>query len=510
MKIKIPFILFTLFIMLTACGLENNPEEDSNEDSSSDSDNSLIVAQQSDTTTLDPQKQGDMPSMNVLINMFDTLLTSDEDNNVAPALATDWEATDDKTWEFQLRDDVTFHNGEEFNAETVKFSIERLLDPETQSPIVELSNVEEVNIVDDYTVEIVTETPDPILPNKLTLFGGVMVPKEYIEEEGEEHFAENPVGTGPFQYDSWQKDSEVVMDAYEDYWQGAPKVDELTFRVIPDDSNLASALTADEIDIAANISPDVASQLSDTENVNIDTEQGIRTFFINLDADDEDSPLHEKKVRQALNYAVDVDVMIDSVLGGNASKVPTIVPQENFGFDDSITPYEYDPEKAKELLAEAGYEDGFDIEFNANNLDSNIVQVIAAQLEDVGVNAEIELMDSETFISNISSGDVAPMYFNGNTGWTLDAMSNFQSFIRSDRRYNRWDNEEADKLVDIEEQTIDSDARQEAFTELQEIIKEEAPFIFLYQKDNLYGVRDDVNWDANSIGVLRMYNAAKQ
>ncbi|MFD1414300.1 ABC transporter substrate-binding protein [Oceanobacillus jeddahense] len=506
MKVKI--FLFTslcsMFLILYACGLEDPDNE-----SSADEEAALVVAQQADTSTLDPQKQGKMPDMNILINMFDTLVGIDNNNNLTPSLALEWESINDTTWEFQLREDVVFHNGEEFNAETVKYSIDRLLDPETQSPIVELNNVDSVEIVDDYTVQIHTDGPDPILPNKLTLFGGVIVPKQYIEENGEEHFAENPIGTGPFKFVSWQKDSAVNMEANDDYWDGEPDIKELIFRTIPDESNLASALQTGEIDIATNLSPDLVTQIEGESEIEIMAEEGIRTFFISLDTTDPDSPLAKKEVRQALNYAVDVDLLIDSVLGGHANRVATILPEQNFGHDPSIQPYESDKDKAKELLAEAGYEDGISIELEASNLDSDIVQVLASQLSEVGVDVTINLMDAQTFISNIQAEKAAPMYFQGNTGWTLDGMSNFQSYVKSDRRYNRWENEKADELVDIIEQTIEPEERQEAFSEAQELLKEEAPFLYLYQIENLYGIREGVNWEPNSIGVLKMYNASK-
>lgn len=509
-KCYLSALMVFVIVMISACGTNNNDTGETNESEvSEDGNTKLVVAQQADTSTLDPQKQGKMPDMNILINMFDTLVGIDEENNLAPSLALEWEPVGDSTWEFKLREGVTFHNGEEFNAETVKFSIDRLLDPETQSPIVELNNVDSVEVIDDYTVQIHTDGPDPILPNKLTLFGGVIVPKQYIEENGDDHFTEEPVGTGPFKYVSWQRDSEVVMEANDAYWAGAPEISELVFRAIPDTSNLVAALRAGEIDIATNISPDVAKQIENESGINVVVEEGIRTFFISLDAENSDSPLAHKEVRQALNYAIDVDLLIDSVLDGYANKVATLIPEQNFGFDPAIEPYEYDLDKAKKLLADAGYPDGFTIELDANNLDSDIVQVLATQLGEVGVEVNINLMDGQTFISNIQAEKAAPMYFQGNTGWTLDAMSNFQSYVKSDRRYNRWENDKADELVDVEEQTIDPEIRQTAFTEAQELLKEEAPFIFLYQIENLYGMSDQVSWKPNSIGVLKMYNASK-
>ncbi|WP_052487884.1 ABC transporter substrate-binding protein [Gordoniibacillus kamchatkensis] len=467
----------------------------------------LVVGQDIDAGTLDPQKQGKMPDMNILINIFDTLVTRDADNKLAPALATEWKAIDDTTWQFKLREGVKFQDGEPFNADVVKYSIDRLKNPETKSPIVELNSVKEVKVVDPTTVNIITDGPDPILPNKLTLFGGVMVPPNYIKEKGDDNFAKNPVGTGPFKFVSWQKDNKVVMDANPDYWRGAPKVKHLTFKIIPNAADMVAALKTGEIDIAAaGVTADVADQLKGSPDIDVVGSPWIRTFYVSLDA--QNGPLAKKEVRQALNYAVDVKTMIDTVLGGHASRVSTLIPKQNFGYDASVAPYEYNPDKAKQLLAQAGYPQGFTIQFDAGNQDSNIVQIISDMLGKVGVKVQANLVDSKTLSANIAAKKVAPLYYIGNTGWTMDAMSNFQSYIKSDRRYNRWKNDEADKLVDIEEKSLDPKQRQEAFTKLQQLLKEEAPFIYLYQLDNLYGMRKNVQWKPNPIGVLSMYNAS--
>jgi peptide/nickel transport system substrate-binding protein len=466
----------------------------------------LIVAQEADAGTLDPQKQGKMPDMNILINMFDTLVTRDANNELAPGLAVEWRAVDDLTWEFKLRQGVTFHNGEPFNAEAVKFSIERLNNPDTKSPIVELKTVQEVKVIDEYTVHLITSAPDPILPNKTVLFGGVMVPPKYIQEKGDDHFAMNPVGTGPYKFVSWTKDSEVVMEANENYWGGAPFFKKLVFKIIPNTSNMAASLRTGEIDIAANIRAEVAVQVQGQPDIEVVSAPGIRTYYVVLDTI-ADTPLKNKLVRQAINHAVDVNTIIATVLEGHAERAATIVPRQNFGYDPSIEPYAFDLDKAKALMAEAGYPNGFTIDFDANSLDADIVQVIAAQLEQIGIKANINLMDNATLIANITAKEASPMYYMGNTGWTMDAMSNFQSYIRSDRRYNRWHNPEADALVDIEETTIDPKVRQEAITKIQQLLKEEAPFLFLYQTNNLYGMRANIDWTPNPIGVLKMYTA---
>lgn len=474
---------------------------------SSSKDVTLTVSQSTDTTTLDPQKQGKMPSMNILINMFDTLVTRDKNNKLQPSLATEWKSLNDTTWQFKLRKDVKFQDGEPFNASVVKYSIERLLDPKTKSPIVELKNVKEVDVVDDYTVNIVTTTPDPILPNKMVLFDGVMVPPQYIQEKGDDYFATHPIGTGPFKFVSWTKDSEVVMEANPDYWGGAPSVKKLVIRTVPNTADVISALKTGEISIAYDgITADVATQLKSDPDIKVEKMPWIRTFYINIDTQS-NTPLANQQVRQALNYAVDVPTIISTVLGGNASRVATLIPSQNFGYDKSISPYTYDPTKAKQLLTQAGYPNGFSTKLDATPQDASVVQAIAGQLDKVGVKVTVNLMDSTTLVSNLVSKKESPLYFIGNTGWTMDALSNFQSYIRSDRRYNRYPDTTLDKLIDTEEQTIDSKTRQDAFTQIQQILKDQAPFIYLYQSNLMVAMQKNVDWSTNATGILNLYSA---
>ena len=506
--------------LITGCGGEtnNNNTSSSNDvnssqqtpDDTSDSQpeekrTSMVVGVTGDASTMDPQKQGKMADMNILINIYDTLVTRDESGQLAPSLATEWEAIDDVTWQFKLREGVKFHNGEDFNAEAAKFSLDRLLDPDTASPIAELRNVTSVEIVDEYTINVITEAPDPIIPNKMVLFGGVMLPPQYTTEHDADYLAQNPVGTGPYKFVSWQKDSEVVLEANEDYWRGAPVIKNVTFRIIPNAADTLAALKTGEVDFVQGLSGDLATSLEGVEGIKLMAADWIKTYYISIDTAVE--PLNIKEVRQALNYAVDKEAIIESVLLGYAEQVATILPRQNFGYDSSIEPYPYDPEKAKELLADAGYPDGFEVTFDALSTESTTIQAIVGYLEAVGVKVTLNMVDASTLTSKAAAKTAAPLYMQSNTGWTMDGMSNFQSYARRDRRYARGGTQELDDLVDIEETTIDPTVRQEAFTRAQEILKDEALFIYLWQAKNVLAMSDDINFTPNMNGVLWMYNA---
>jgi peptide/nickel transport system substrate-binding protein len=465
----------------------------------------LVVSQTSDASILDPQKQGKMPDMNILINIFDTLVTRDAKGNLAPSLATEWKAIDNVTWQFKLRKGVKFHNGEEFDAEAVKFSIDRLLDPKTASPIAELRNVKKAVIVDKYTVNIVTNAPDPILPNKTVLFGGVVLPPKYVREKGDAYIAKHPVGTGPYKFVSWQKDNQVVLEANKSYWRGAPQFEKLIFKTIPSMADTVAALKAGEVDFTTGMTADAALSLANGSNVKVMSAPWIRTFYISLNTTVK--PLNDVRVRQALNYAVNVPAIIKNILGGRAKRVATIVPSQNFGYDPAVTPYKYNPAKAKKLLAAAGYPKGFSVTFDADNLFLTEIQAIAAQLEAVGVKVNLNVMDKRTMVSKMQAKTVSEMYFIGNTGWTMDALSNFQSYVKSDRRYARLKPSKLDELVDIEETTIDPAKRKMAIVEIQKTLKEEADFIYLWQLDNICAINKKVQYTPDVIGALWMYPA---
>ena len=193
--------------------------------------------------------------------------------------------------------------------------------------------------------------------------------------------------------------------------------------------------------------------------------------------------------------------------GGAADQVSTIIPSQVFGYDPELPAYGYDPEKAKALLKEAGYEDGFEITFDANSGELTEIQAICGFLEEVGIKVNINVVDSNTLTQLRTSKTAHEMYYAGNTGWTMDALSYYQSFAATDRRYARGGNAELDALVVKEETTVDPAERMAAFKEAQKIMSDEAFFLFLWQKDNIYAMSADVDFAPNLIGLLKMYSA---
>lgn len=491
----------TLPVVLAACGGGSS--------SGGSSDGSLRVSMPADIKSLDPQKQGDIPSMSVASNIFDTLTTRDANNKLVGGLATSWQAVDPKTWRFTIRKGVKFHNGEPCDANAVAFSINRLVNPATKSPIVELKYVTGAKAVDDHTVDFAMSAPDPIIPEKVSLFGGVVVPPKYLQQQGDAGFAAHPVGTGPFKFSSRQQDNQIVMVANPDYWGEKPQVKTLTIKIMPTPATAVAALQSGEVDIITGVSPDALAQLGSGSGTTTHKVPGVREYYVAMNTLT-GGPLANKNVRLAMNYAVDVPTLISTVLGGAAQRTPSLLPQQVFGYDSAIPAFPHDPDRAKSLLAQAGFPSGFSTQLSASTVDQDVTQAVAGQLAAVGIKCNVNIVDATQFKSLLVSGNphaMGPMYLSGNTGWTLDGESFLQSTIRSDRRQSLWHNKQADSLVDVEETSLASDARRQAFDQLQQLMAANAPFVYLYHASNVYAMRDGIDWTMPINGVLSMASA---
>jgi peptide/nickel transport system substrate-binding protein len=286
-------------------------------------------------------------------------------------------------------------------------------------------------------------------------------------------------------------------------------VDGLVFSPQPNPSSSLAALQSGQVDLVAGLTPDAAQQLDGYGGVRLDGYTGIRTSYLSLNTL-ADGPLKDRRVRQALNHAVDVPLLIKAVLGGKATEVPAMIPRGAFGFDPSIRPFARSVETARALLAEAGYRHGFSTSLTASNVDSNVAEAISGLLSRAGVNARVELLDPGTYADRLTSDDhgaLGPMYLAASTVWTLDGESMLQSNVRSDRRQSRWHDKDADRLIDVEELSGDPEERKRAFSDLQRLIQQEAPFVPLYQIDNIYARNDRPRWRPGSAGVLAMQSA---
>ncbi len=430
----------------------------------------------------------------VAAQMYDSLAFLNEEGKIEPALAESWTVSDDGTeYTFKLRQGVSFHNGEPFTADSVVLSWERGKAPEMKFGD-RWAVAQSVTKVDDYTVTVKTEAPNPLLLRLIAANWG-MVPPKYIAEVGEKGFAAKPIGTGPFMFQEWVSDDRIVMKANPNYWQpGLPKLETLIFRPIPESATRVAAIQTGEVDIATRLSAEEAGSLEGKSNVSVIRYQVDRVYYITFNnmTSGVDQPTMNPKVRQAMNYAVDRQAIIESLLGGAGKEITGFITPTNLGYDATIQPYAFDPEKARALLAEAGYADGFEMNFACpSGAYTNFEQVcesIAGYLGEVGITANLELMESAKFWDLEAKKELPPLFGDSWSESSGEAYPRLKGALGGkDASFSSWTDPKIDDYLTRISSTMDDQARGALYAELQKYMYDEPPFIYLYAPETFEG-----------------------
>ncbi len=470
----------------------------------------LIISQKADVETFDPSQSNNTTTHNVTINVFDTLIRlSDDGRDFVGELAESWKVVDPTTWQFRLRRGVKFHNGEDLNAAAVKFTLDSTLDPERktrQRPT--YVAFKEVRIDDPYTVSIITHKPYAIALTQLQYL--MVVPPGYIKQVGWDEFGRKPVGSGAFKFKEWERDVRVVLEANDAYWKGKPKVRTVAFRAIPEDASRIAAVQRGEVDIIDAVPYDRIKELQGSPTVKITQRQGEQVY-VGLDTLRVE-PLKKREVRQALNYAVNADALVKNLLLGYAVRLNGPMFPTTPGYDEKQPAYPYDPERAKRLLAQAGYPNGFEVEFAVSPAFQGIAkgtevgEAIAGQLGRVGVRAKLNVQDSAALFSAYSAKKLQMYLF----AWksSPEAGRHLETLLHSKTRGYYYQNPEADLLIDAYFVALDPKKRQEIGRQLHAFLREDAPWIFLYQQMDLFAVRKGVAWEAKPDYLMRMRDVA--
>lgn len=528
--VKAAFVSAGAAVLFTACASEPNEEMGNNdgipengeeadnaeenasndgadidaEDAEVDPDN-LVIATLSDIEAIDPHTSNDVPSSNVQHNLFESLVTQTEDMEVEPGLATSWENTDDTTWELELREDITFHDGSEFNAEVVKANFDRVLDEAIASPRAALFEmIEEVEVIDDYTVEIHTEFPFSPLPSHLAHSGGGMMSLETIEADYEamedgaqpgDYINENPSGTGFFEFEEWTPGSELILTRNDDYWGDPAGVEQVTFQVTPEDLTRIGELETGAADIIFPVSPSDVERVDSTDGISLYDQESLGLAYIGFNMDKE--PFDDPDVRRALSMGINKEDLLEGVLEGTGTPAVGPLGEQIFGYSDAVDEIPYDPEAAQELLAEAGYEDGFEATLwtNDDRERLDIAELVQAQLSAIGVTIHIEQLEWGAYLENTSEGE-HEMFILGWSTATGDAdylMYNlFHSSQQGDGNRSFIDNPELDELLEEGRRADTDEEREEIYEEAMQLLVDEAMMLYLYHQDYLVGLRDEV------------------
>ncbi len=469
----------------------------------------ITVGMDTDTPTMDPHKHAERAGTTVMYQIFDCLFFRQQDMKLINTLVEDYKVLSPTVVQLNLRKGVQFHNGEPFNAQVVKFSLERVLDPKTKSPRTpSLSWLKSVDVTDNNTVKLNFKNPHPLWTQDLLSI--CMVPPKYIAEKGDSYFAEHPVGTGPYKFVKWVRSQEILLTANTKYFLGEPRIENVSIKIVPDASTRLAALLSGTIDLMRGISPEEIPVVKANPNLRVYTVPILRFhWFYISDCLNPESPLSKKSVRQALNYGLNVPEIVQNIVGGLGTPTTVLNPM-HFGWDASIKPYPYDPQKAKSLLKEAGYPNGFPMTIHytpANMIKGDeVTQAVQSQLNNIGLDVKLQKWSAVGYMDIIQSGRAKPAFgLNWGSFGVFDGDAILFPFFRSGQPYAFFHTPELDSLIDAERREMDPQKRKELMIKAQQIIREEAPWIFMYSFSTIEGGSAKLDYRPRSDELFYMY-----
>ena len=478
----------------------------------------VVVAIGSDIANPDFAKYGGILDQQQLLNIFDTFTIIGREGEVQPMIATEWERTDESTWTITIRDDVTFHNGEPMTAEDAAFSFNRLIAEDFAYPIqTYVRGIENVEVVDDTTLQVNLNDPTTMAAAMLdyAMTKIPIAPQAVIEEIGEDAYTEAPIGTGPYQFVEWLPQDRLVLEAFPDYWAGEAPIQNVILRPITEGASRTAALRSGEVDVAMPVGIEEVEVIEEDPSLKILEVFGLQRQRLVLDTE-RFEPFSDVRVREALNHAIDWESIISELLGGHAQRLPGIIVPLEAGWDEEKEPYEYDPELARELLVEAGYEDGFQVDMAVRTGQPKIEEVGAAivgYLAEVGIDANMSLISSADYAVASREKTLAPMAVSIWTSGLFNSAHFFDIVTRceggSPVHAGFYCNPEIDENVDeaFALWGTDQEAAIEALQEAERIFIEDAGHVFMYLNGQLYGMKSGLDWEPRPSGFNWMYEA---
>jgi len=456
----------------------------------------------------------DWTTNNMLEHIYDRLLDRDAKTyKPKPMLAESWRTVNDTTWEFKLRKNVKFHNGEPFTAQSVKATIDYALDPATKSHYAAAAYwglVKEVQVVDDFTVRFVTSKPWPTMVDSAALTNSLIMPAKALKELGPQKLAEKPIGTGPFRFVEWRRDERLVLERNPDYWQGPADASKVTFRFIPEFSARMAALLSGEIDIMKDVPPHAVEAIEKSGRATLRATVSSRINYLAL-VNLKPGPMQDLRVRRAMNHAVDVEELIKQVLKGRASRMCGPLAPANVDYSPAEC-YKYDPARAQALFKEAGVDPTklaltLDTPSGRYPLDKDVSLALAAQLQRLGIKTNVVVNEWGTHLDKIKNRNTGDMFFLG-WGPALYGEATMHPLFLADQTYSSYGNNKTlDEKIARAQTLLEPKARAAAYAELQRLVRDEAPWVFLWQQHDLYGVTKQIEWTPRADEKVWMYEA---
>ncbi len=499
----------------------------------------LVIGLSAELSTLDPADHRDRTVETVVRNMFDGLVTRTTDGRVLLELAESAALVDDTTWEFVLKKGVTFHNGEDLTAEDVKFTFDRIIsengidypEPHTSGRKGLISPLESVEVMDEYTVRLYLSAPWPVAMQMFV--HQQVIPKDYFEEVGNEAFVKAPVGCGPFKFVEGSLADQIVMERFDGYYGGADELppvgpaplDRLIFKILPEASTRVAALRAGEVNIIQSVPSHMIPVLATDANIQVVSGPSTRPFWMEMNVNQ--PPFDDVRVRLAMNYAVDADTILETVLGGLGIVIPgPLSPYNNFA-DPTLEPYGYDPDKALELLAEAGFTDSdgdglldkggekFSFVIDARPTEKAYTEAVAGQLQELGIDATVRVWGDYSVLKPLLLGGERTAFVGGWGDSAFDPVGHFEAKWHSmvegtgngRGNFSTYSNPRVDELIEAGEVEPNVEKRHEIYNEAQQIVYAEVPAVFLFLPDTIEASTSNVqNWTVSADARLNMHD----
>ncbi len=463
---------------------------------------SITLAIDSEPTTLDPQITQDGGMRRVMENVYERLIEHDLDDPsiLLPRLAAELPTLiDDVTWEVKIRQGVTFHNGEAFNAQAAKFAIDRELDPDFGSELLgQINTITGVEVMDDYTIRITTGGPDPILPSRLYMIQ--MVPPDFTQNSD---IAREAVGTGPYKMVEWSPGQHFDLERNEDYWGPEPQIDNVRFVFIDESQGRVAALQAGDVHMATNINPESALDVPE-----LITREGLEYPYLRMK--NYEGPLQSKELRQAIAHALNIDDYIEFIYLGQAAKVNCqALGSGVFGYNPDLRDYPYDPERARELVAQSGY-DGSEISLVAPTgrwlKFEELSEAVRSDMEAIGLEIDFQLVAFDPWLQAflVPFGEGQEEILMSSTSNEIQDADRLSSLIGSGARVSSYDNDELEAAMTEARTTLDLDVRRQRYQEVLAANCEDVGILPVLTFLDIYGGAENLEWTPRYDGTARV------
>lgn len=486
--------LIMLSLIVTGCSSSENKdtvdlEKTESNDESKPIKSEIKIGVMADAISLDPQAQNEITASKIIRLIYNQLTTINlETDQVEGELAESWEQVSDTEYKFKIVEGIKFHNGKELTTKDVKYSLERARESARVSQY--SNNIKDIEIEDDYNLTIKLHKPSAVFVADMSHNGNSIVPYG-VEDE----LKDNPIGTGPYKLKEHVPGDQITLEKFEDYFKGASPSERLIFRVIPEPSSRIIALETGDVDIAEEISPIDVNKVKDNDELELLQMPGVTATYFGFNL--KQKPFDDILVRKAFAHAINKQSIVDAVFNGEGEPAKTVLGTGIIGFYDGMEGFDYNPEKAKELLTEAGYPDGFDTTVIVERPERLLAaQVIQSDLAQVGINLDIEQLESSAFYDTVNNLRQTTYIL----GWANSMSDPHHSLYAVFHSSNigptgnrmQYKNQKVDDLLNKAMVEKNHDKRMEQYKEVQELVVADVPWIPLFHKFNNIGINAEI------------------